>query len=225
MLSDVARALVRILPVMHAALCVWLYVPEFGTCENMNLPYEMVSNDLTIARTRAKEGTYFHAATAIDLLSMMLIVAAFRVHGARHDLYGLARWLPVVMLVSNLAFRVRYTFGTSEDRESCGGLKCPVSRYSMDMEGCYNSDLLYTFEVDWRDRDNWCALPRWYQLTNAASVCRGLENTPDVASCYRYGCTKSVPHRYVGVRMIIMSSFLFAIAALVPYSRMHRKIS
>lgn len=223
MLSDVARALVRVLPVMHAVLCVWLYVPEFTTCKNMNLPYEIVANDLDVARARAKRGSYFHGATVIDLFGMILIVVASQKRVARHDLTGLARWLPVCMMSSNIAFRARYTFGWADDPESCDGLQCPTSRYSLDMSGCYNADSLYTFEVDWRNRDNWCALPHWYQTTNAASVCRGLENTPDVSSCYRYGCTKSVPHRYVAVRMVIMSSFLFALVCLVPYSRLRHK--
>lgn len=220
MLIDGCRMLLRMLPFAHISLLLWLYVPEITTCSDMELPTASVSNDLQVARERAARGSYFYAAAIVDVFSMIAIVLSSSVRAGYHDLRGYGRWIPVLMLASGIAFRARYTHCVPNDPECCDGLGCPTTSFSTDFAGCSSQGPFDAFYIDWHDRNNWCALPLWYQTTNAASLCGGLQNTPDVASCYRYGCSALAPARYNGVRMVIWSSTLFAVLALVPYQKL-----
>jgi len=218
MLIDACRMLLRMLPCAYVSMLIWLYVPELTTCGDMSLPTASVSTDLRVARERAARGSYYHAAAIVDVFSMMTIILASSKRAGYHDLRGYSRWVPVLMLSSGIAFRARYTHCVPNDPECCDGLGCPTTSYSVDLAGCAAQGPVDSFYIDWHDRNNWCALPRWYQTTNAASLCGGLQNTPDVSSCYRYGCSALAPTRYYGARMLIWCSTLFAIMALVPYA-------
>lgn len=217
MISLVGRLMVRMLPFAHVMLLAWLLVPEFTACSDMRLPVIHRGSDLETARFRASRGSYFYAAAGIDLFCMIVIVCVSSKRSGAHDLRGAMRWVPALMVASNIAFRARYTFCAPNDTECCDGLQCPISSYSTDFAGCASNQEFDSFYIDWRDRSNWCAIPKWYQTSNAATLCNGLQNTPDVASCYRYGCSTLSPERYNGVRIVIALSFLFALFSLLPY--------
>ena len=212
MLIEVCRALLPIMACAHVILSLWVYVPEITACADMHLPTVSRLNDLIEAQDRASKGVYFYAALCIDIVCMVYITLVSSPSAGRHDIRGYSRWVPAIMLVSTISFRARYMYCTPHDPECCESLQCPTTAFAMSMPGCTAN----TFPVDWHDRQSWCAMPSWY-TSHAAKVCGGLASTPDVASCYRYGCSPLVPVQYNGTRVIMWSSILFALLSLVPY--------
>ena len=224
MVVDFSRALLRMMLFVHLALLLWISVPEVTACSGMDLPSFSNIGDVATARDRASRGAYFYLAPFIDVLAMAYIVSRSDPSPGRHDLRGYHRLVPGVMLVSTIAFRARYMYCTPNDPECCGSLQCPTTEYSLDLPGCPSTPGR-DFPIDWNDRMSWCAMPSWYKDTEAARECGGLSVLPDVASCYRYGCSALVPVQYNGTRMIMWSSIVFAILALVPYEpRAARKV-
>lgn len=216
MVVDFSRALLRLLLFAHLALLLWLSVPEITACSGMELPVKANPTDLVTARDRVSRGTYFYLASFIDVFAMVYIVSRSERVPGRHDLRGYSRLVPGVMLASTVVFRARYKYCTPNDPECCGSLNCPTTSSSLGLSGCPDTPGR-DFPINWNDRKSWCAMPSWYKDTDAATVCGGLAVLPDVASCYRYGCSSLVPVQYYGTHMIMWSSIVFAILALVPY--------
>ena len=114
------------------------------------------------------------------------------------------------------------------DSECCDNLQCPDEIYTARLPGCgileSRQDQGFV-AISWAYRDSFCPLPGWYGFrsnmnatvaeeyrnvqTFVAKWCGGLYGTPDVASCYRYGCSSEVtPIPYYGIRMIVVSVFV-----------------
>lgn len=212
MLVESCRALLPMMACAHVVLLLWVHVPEITACSDMQLPTVSRISDLVVARNRASNGVWFYAASFVDVVSMAYVLLVSSPSAGRHDVRGYSRWVPAAMLVSTIAFRARYMFCTPNDPECCESLQCPTTDFTVALPGCSAS----TFAVDWHSRQSWCPIPSWY-TSHAAEVCNGLGNTPDVASCYRYGCSALAPLQYNGTRLIMWSSILFAVLSLVPY--------
>lgn len=226
MLSDTCRAVLPILAAAHLSILLWVNMPEMYSCANISLPAVAVLTDVTVSRDRAARGVYFHAASIVELVLMAYIVVRSRRVVKRHDLDGGDRWVSVLLIVVNMVARARYVYSTPLDMESCDSLMCPTTPYSSQLNGCQGADGVDSFYIDWNDRDNWCPTPKWYRdQPYAATMCGGLANIPDIAACYRYGCTPLVPARYNAIRVLIWSSFLFALVALVPYTMAGSKLT
>jgi len=220
MIPEICRALLPMLACAHLSLLLWTIVPELTVCSGMALPAASVVTDVTIARERAARGSYFNAAALVELLGMAAVVFGSSKRSMRHDLAGKSRWLPALMIVTNMSCRARFVYSTPHDAESCRALNCPTTPYSAQLPGCQAASGVDAFYIDWNDRENWCPMPRWYrEQPYAAMLCGGLVGTPDVASCYRYGCSEMMAGRYNSVPVLIWSSFLFSIVALVPYTQ------
>ena len=219
MIPEICRALLPMLACAHLSLLLWTIVPELTVCSGMALPAASVVTDVTIARERAARGSYFNAAALVELLGMAAVVFGSSKRSMRHDLAGKSRWLPALMIVTNMSCRARFVYSTPHDAESCRALNCPTTPYSAQLPGCQAASGVDAFYIDWNDRENWCPMPRWYrEQPYAAALCGGLVATPDVASCYRYGCSAMTSGRYNSVKVLIWSSLLFSILALVPYT-------
>lgn len=219
MLSDACRAALPILAAAHLSVLLWTDMPEMYSCINISLPPVAVLTDVAVSRDRAARGVYFHAASIVEVVLMIYIVVRSRRVVKRHDLGGNDRWMSVLLIVVNMAARARYVFSTPLDMESCDRLMCPTTPFSSQLGGCQGANGVDAFYIDWNDRDNWCPTPKWYRdQPYAATLCGGLANIPDITACYRYGCTPLVPARYSVIRLLIWSSFLFALASLVPYT-------
>lgn len=220
------RLLIRILSGAHLSIVVWLYGTEYGSCSNMELPRLSQPGDLDAARLFQSNGTLFHAATFLDIVCITCILLLSKRERGSHDLTGIRSWVPMLMISYGIAFRARYTEGLLSDSQSCASLACPTTSYSVTLSGCPgdtgergDGGEFDSFYIDWNARDSWCPIPRWYDV-NAAQLCNGLTNIPDVASCYRYGCTYELTqYRYVGVRMLMYGSALLGALSLLPYSK------
>lgn len=222
MLSELARVLLRILAVTHIFLLIWTYGVEYDTCRNVSLPTLVPPSDYETSEERKTMGKNFHAAALFDVFCILFILIVSNKTQGKHDIRGFARWVPAWMIAYNIAFRARHTYGDSSDKQSCSSLNCPTTAFSFNLTGCKTFKGLNTFFIDWQVRSNWCAIPTWYSDENDVTrVCPGgLINTPDVASCYRYGCEHTPQHRYIAVRMILWSSVVLAFLALTPYCPM-----
>ena len=212
MLIESCRALLPMMACAHVILLLWVHVPEITACSDMHLPTASRIPDVVVARDRASRGVYFYAASFIDVISMAYLTLVSSPSAGRHDVRGYSRWVPAIMLASTISCRARYMFCTPHDPECCESQQCQPTAFAVALPGCAAN----TFAVDWHDRQSWCPMPGWYS-SHAAEVCSGLGNTPDVASCYRYGCSALAPLQYNGTRMIMWSSILFSLLSLVPY--------
>lgn len=222
MLSELARVALRILAVTHVCLLIWTYGVEYDTCRDVSLPNLAAPSDFEASEKRAAMGKNFHSAAFFDVFCIILIFTTSSKKKGNHDMRGIARWIPAWMIAYSIAFRARHTYGDSSDKESCSSLNCPTTVFSVNLTGCKTFQGFDTFFIDWQVRSNWCAIPTWYNNdNNVLDVCPGgLINTPDVASCYRYGCEHTPQHRYIAVRMILWSAVALAILALIPYCPM-----
>ena len=214
MLSSAIRAILPILACSHLALLLWLSLPDINACSSQALPAGIHPRDIETAAERSKNGALFYLASFLDVIGIVYIILNSRKCASRHDLQGHHRWVPVLSIMSMIAFRSRYLYCASTDAECCANLKCPETTYAADFEGC--SDLARN-AIIWSERENWCPVPKWYDQSGIVEICGGLHKLPDVASCYRYGCSTQAPVRYYGNRVIMWSSVLFALLSLVPY--------
>ena len=81
------------------------------------------------------------------------------------------------------------------DHMCCPALSCPNSTVAGSIPGCGDGDLVY-----WRNRDNYCSLPAWYETYMGS--CNSLASTPDYVPCHTYGCNFSTtPLRYIAARV------------------------
>ena len=219
--SSVCRVLKWYLATLHIVIFVFSNWSEVGACDYTDLPNASVFSDAQVARDRTFQGVYFYSAAVLEMLLVCTCILLSRktAHGV-HDLKGASRWLPLCIIVINMCFRARYVYSTPYDSKACGALNCPTTPISYSLDNCKIANGEYSFiKINWGNRRNWCPMPEWYRTNPyAATHCAGLKNTPDAASCYRYGCNTQTGMRYYTVRILIWNAFLFAIVALVPYT-------
>ena len=192
---------------------------EAGACDNTRLPDDSAFSDRQVASDRTFQGANFYSASVIELLLICTCILLSRKTSYAHDLKGSARWVPVFIIVLNMSCRARYVYSTPYDSKACNALGCPDTHTSYSFPQCVLGDGKSAYVVKWGMRKNWCPVPDFYQKNPyLVAACGGLKNTPDVASCYRYGCTSQTGIRYNIVRVLIWNAFLFATVVLVPYT-------
>jgi len=226
---------------MHACLILWQYVPEMGVCEGLYVPARHASDDLSMAKDRSSRSIGFNMVSFLEIFIMFLVAANCNPgDGKKKQLVrGGVRLLPLVLVVSTLVVRMRHigTMGCAEgDTQCCANLGCPDELYTSRLPGCRASENqgdMGFVAISWSFRNSFCPVPGWYSVApnrtyttmqrnvagNVLYNCGGLYGTPDVASCYRYGCSSvATPIPYYGVHMITFSVILFVAVSLLSPS-------
>lgn len=241
--------LVPLIAATHAGLLKWQYVPELYVCDNISMPQVHTSDDIFTAIDRQSRSAEYSIVSVLELVVMFLVSYVCKGGQGMNKqlLQGGYRYLPLILVVSTLAIRLRHIglFGCVDgDPYCCGNLQCPDSMYTANLPGCsMQSDKQDQgfVAISWAYRNSFCPLPGWYGLpsnynvnldiqsrnvqTYVARWCGGLYGTPDVASCYRYGCSsKATPIPYYGIRMVVANVILFVLLSLLapsglPYRR------
>lgn len=229
MIAILIRTALPMFVTLHAFLLLWYYVPEIGACDDLPLPRLQGTSDITVALDRQGRSYTFSLASVLEIAVMVLIVYCTRHEPKKLSLTGTARWLPMVLIVDALVLRARHIgLGACapHDPVCCSNLNCPDTAFTTVLPGCQSATggVETWLPVKWGDRTSYCPLPPWYVNSNALELCRGLVGTPDVASCYRYGCSSvATPVPYYSVRLITGSVILFALLALTARSPLHAK--
>jgi len=206
--------LLLVLIAMHIGLLIQSYAPEAGACGHT---YKHVLNTdlnaLEVARQRDRNADTFAFAAVIESVGMLMMLAGSQ-----------SRIVPSVLVIDALALRARHIgMGgcTPYDTRCCTELSCATTNYTTSLANCREKSvgpagISSTIKIDWQQRTNYCALPAFYTKDSLAEIlCGNLENTPDVASCYRYGCSsENVPRQYYSTRIITANVLLIAILAL-----------
>ena len=228
---------VPFLAATHACLLAWQYIPEIGVCEHMRLPPEPVTDDSEVVALRNTHADAFNLVSVFELVVMCMTAAHLR---GNKKLHGSFKLLPFLLMISTLVVRLRHMgpLGCAKgDAHCCGNLGCPDRDFTMELSGCmstYTGNSYGYLPIEW-GRTSFCTIPCWYsgisaqthpndlQCKNAAgnvqSNCGGLYGTPDVASCYRYGCSvKASPIPYYGVRLLTANVIVFACLGLAAQS-------
>lgn len=238
-MHSVVRFGVPFLAATHVCLLAWQYIPEIGVCENMRLPPERVTDD---SETVALRNTHVDAFNLVSVFELVVMCATATHLSVSNTISGSFKLLPFLLLVSTLVVRLRHMgpLGCSTgDEHCCGNLGCPDSPFTNELSGCmsaYTENTYGYLPIEW-SRTSFCTIPCWYsglssqthpndlQCKNVAgnvrSNCGGLYGTPDVASCYRYGCSvKASPIPYYGVRLLTANVIVFACLALAAQIRL-----
>ena len=208
------KGLCLVLIAMHIGLLIQSYATEAGACAHT---YKRVLNTdlgaLEVARQRDRNADTFALAAIIESAGMLMIAA-----GAS------SRLIPSILVVDALALRARHVgLGgcTPYDPKCCTELSCVTTNYTTSMANCREktigkAGISSTIKVNWQQRTNYCALPAFYTKDSLAeTLCGNLANTPDVASCYRYGCSsENVPRQYYSTRIITINVLVIAVLAM-----------
>lgn len=228
----------------HFFLLMWHYVPEIDACDGIVLPPNQVSTDMQTVRTRKERAESFDVVCVFEVAVMLLtLVTVYRTE----KLTVVHRALPFFLLLSTFVVRLRHTgiLGcAADDPECCSNLNCPSANFTTTLPGCassyYHDDGNFgMIPIQWA-RKSFCPVPCWYSnssLMNPTNVnckdrsgvvqarCGGLAGTPDVASCYRYGCSReATPIPYYGVRLITANVVAFVCLVLVHHSRIDQSL-
>lgn len=219
---------IPLLAATHACLLAWMYIPEIGVCDGMRLPYEQVTDDMEIVLARIKQSESWDFVSVFEIFAMTV----FAVHvGTKGTVTGGYKLLPFLLMTSTLVVRLRHMglLGCSDgDLHCCANMGCPNQDMTHSLPGCginFNSEKYGSLPIKW-SRTSFCPIPCWYSAAAAAtpgdeqnckdlsgdirSNCYGLYGTPDVASCYRYGCSLAAsPIPYYGVRLLLANVILF----------------
>lgn len=197
------RELLFIVSALHVSLIAVVHVQDVGVCGALaagsSKPHPQ---DVRTALQRAGNADTFNLAaiTEVMVILAMPLLPSWRV-------------LPTVLLVDAVAVRARHLgWGgcTPGDTRCCAELQC----YSFD--NCKQPPYIGG-STNWNDRNNFCPMPHFYVKDSRAKVaCRTLANTPDMASCYRYGCSSvHTPSQYWIQRCLLLSLIVVAILGLL----------
>lgn len=184
-----ARAL---LTIVYLFLLLHGLLDRIGTCEALSQTDAKPSNsDVMVAFSRQHKSTAFDGAAFFEFVSMSCLLGGVQLPV-----------LPIALLVDAIAVRGRHIgFGscTPFDNECCDALHC------FEFPACTSPPFLASI-TDWNNRLNYCPLPYfYYKDARAKFACGTLSNTPDMASCYRYGCSrKHTPYQYFMVRVMFV---------------------
>lgn len=229
---------VPLIAATHACLLAWHYVPEIGACQDMRLPPEQVTDDIQVVLSRNARADAFDLVSVFELVAMCIAAFYCILHRNIDSAFQL---LPGLLLVTTLVVRLRHIgpLGCSSgDAQCCANLGCPDKDFTIELAGCMSqfTGASYGYlPIEW-SRTSFCSIPCWYSdsasyspdpdmlqcknvVGNVQKNCGGLYGTPDVASCYRYGCSVNAsPIPYYGVRMLTANVILFVLlsfAALI----------
>ncbi len=227
MLAIIVHTMLPMFVTLHAFLLMWYYVPEIGVCDDLPLPRLQGTSDVTVALDRQGRSYTFNLASVLEIVTMVMILFFARSAPKKLSLAGAARWLPMVLIIDALVLRGRHIgLGACAPHDSacCDNLNCPDTAFTTTLAGCASatSGMETWLPIKWGDRTSYCPLAPWYVNSNALELCRGLAGTPDVASCYRYGCSSvATPVMYYSVRIITFNVVVFALLSLAARSPLH----
>lgn len=233
------RYILLCLALVHAGLLLHEYIPELGSCTDMQFPETDVHiiDDRYTVFDRVAVAAEFHVISGCEILIMIVIimVGALREKSSDSEPPVIVAYLshgllvlPALIIVGVVAVRMRHTgvLGCSYgDDQCCDNMYCPDTKTTTfsELPGCnvgggYHRTLVGSNSgshlINWYDRTTYCALPPWY-VSPLPVECGGLSGVPDTAACYQYGCSyETTPVPYVGVRLIMANAILFAIVAI-----------
>ena len=156
-----------------------IYVKDVGACEDPGASSAApLRSDVATAIERGKHAVTFDVASTAEVAAMVLLLVA----GKR------SRALATILLVDAIAVRARHigvVSCTPHDTQCCSALGC------YEFTACTSPPFLGA-QTNWKNRLNYCPLPYFYYKDSTARLsCTSLSNTPDMASCYRYGCSST----------------------------------
>lgn len=225
---------VPLLAATHVCLLAWQYIPEIGVCKHMRLPSSLrVTDDLDMVFLRNTHADAFNLVSVFELVVMCMTAVQLQY---QPKVLRSFKVLPFLLMISTLVVRLRHMgpLGCAkDDKHCCGNLGCPDSDFTMELSGCmsaYTESKYGYLPIEW-SRTSFCTIPCWYselsaqtnpdnlQCKNVAGNvrdnCGGLYGTPDVASCYRYGCSvKASPIPYYGLRLLTANVIVFVCLSL-----------
>jgi len=228
------RYILLSLALVHLGLLLHEYIPELGSCTDMEFPSTDVHiiDDRHTLFDRVALATEFHMVSGVEILLMIVIimVGALRERSTYGEVYlpHALLVMPALLIIGVVAIRMRHTgvLGCAYgDDQCCDNMYCPDTKVTTfsELPGCnvgggYHPTQIGTSAgshiIQWHDRRTYCAVPPWY-VSPLPVECGGLSGVPDTAACYRYGCSyETTPVPYVGVRLIMANAILFAIVAI-----------
>ena len=174
---------------VYLFLLFFSHVYEIDACDDVVAnPVKPRQADVMTAIERGKLAASFDISSVCESIILLLFLLGVE-----------SRVLCTVLLVFAIAVRARHVgVGqcTPNDTACCSALEC------YKFPACTAPPFLST-QTDWNLRANYCPMPYfYYKDTNARLACTTLANTPDMASCYRYGCSEQhTPYTYYSNRV------------------------
>lgn len=190
------------LAAVHVGLISVAYAPDVNTCTALaSTQSKPQPQDAATALHRASYADTFNVATALEVIALVLL-----------PFFPSERLLPSLLLVDVIAIRARHLGWGScspNDTRCCSALNC------FNFDNCQQPPFIEA-TTNWNDRRNYCPMPHFYvKDSKAKSACKYLSNTPDMASCYRYGCSKThTPFQYWIQRSTVLSLVLISVIGL-----------
>ena len=185
-----ARAL---LIIIYWFLLLQQFIESVTTCNDDLTANDAkpTQSDVLVALQRSKTSVSFDRASFLEVVVMSCLLS-----NVQSPAFGF------VLINDLIAVRARHVgFGacTPNDRACCAELQC------YDFPSCTTPPFLSS-TTDWNNRQNYCPMPYFYiKDASARLACGSLANTPDMASCYRYGCSrKHVPYQYYMNRVMLV---------------------
>lgn len=191
-----------LLTIVYLVLLLHALIDRIGTCDQLSKTDAKPSHsDVMLSFSRQKKSLSFDSATFVEFVCMSCLLGGVQMPV-----------LPMILLVDAIAVRGRHIgFGscTPFDNECCDALHC------FKFESCTSPPFLAS-TTNWNNRLNYCPLPYfYYKDASAKFACGTLDNTPDMASCYRYGCSrKHTPYQYYMVRIMFVLLVLISLLYL-----------
>lgn len=161
---------------VYLCMLAVIYIQDIGVCENpTGTSVKPLPADVATSIERSNLATTFNVASVVEVSGMVLLLA-----GVQH------RALANALLIDAIAVRARHLgvgSCTPYDTQCCSALGC------YEFTSCTSPPFL-SVQTNWNNRLNYCPLPYFYYKDSTARLsCTSLSNTPDMASCYRYGCS------------------------------------
>ena len=185
---------------VYLFLLATTYIYDFDACaETTSTSLKPRQADVLTAIERGKLAASFDVSAMLETFILLYLLFVKQ-----------SRIMSTALLVLTLAVRARHVgIGacTPNDTTCCSALNC------FEFPACTTPPFLST-QTDWNLRLNYCPMPYFYYKDAKARLsCTTLANTPDMASCYRYGCSSThTPRTYysnrVGVGVLLIISAL-----------------
>ena len=186
------KKLRTVLIIAYWFLLLQQFMESIGSCDNLSKTNAKPSqNDVLVSLQRLKLSSVFNRASVVEV-----IVMSFVLSGSQSFLWGF------VLLNDAIAVRARhigFVACTPNDKSCCEELECHK------FPSCTSPPFLSS-TTNWNNRLNYCPMPYfYYNDASAQSACGSLANTPDMASCYRYGCSRQhTPYQHYVVRVMLV---------------------